>query len=111
MSTKKKQIKRRSVRQNRYSVEFKLRAVKLYLEEGYSADMVAEELGIGRSTISAWAKRYREEGEAGLEHRPPVPNKATARPRINPAIKQKAVELKREDPKRGSRRTCSGAFT
>ena len=104
MSTKKKQTKRRSVRQNRYSVEFKLRAVRLYLEEGYSADMVAEELGIGRSTISAWAKRYREEGEAGLEHRPPVPNKATARPRINPAIKQKAVELKREDPKRGSRR-------
>jgi len=101
MTTKKQSTKSRSKRQNRYSVDFKLRAVKLYLEEGYSADMVSEELGIGRSTISAWAKRYREEGEAGLAYHMPAVN---APRRISPAVKAKAVELKKEDPVRGSRR-------
>ncbi len=62
--------------------------------------MVAQELGIGKSTLSSRTKRYREEGEAGLEYRYPVPN---APKRINPAIKAKAVELKKEDPKRGNR--------
>ena len=88
-------------KRNRYSVEFKLRAVRLFIEEGYSAEMVAEELGIGKSSLSAWAKRYREEGEAGL-----APRIAVCEPReqINPSVKKKAIDLKKADPTRGSRR-------
>lgn len=88
-------------KRNRYSVEFKLRAVQLYTEEGYSADMVARELGVGKSSLSAWAKRYRENGVSGLE---PCISLPAANPQISPAVKAKAVELKKEDPKRGSRR-------
>ena len=33
--------------------DLKLRAVKLYLEEGYSAELIAEELGIGNPGLSA----------------------------------------------------------
>ena len=56
-------------RQRRFSQELKLRAVKLFVEEGYTAAAVVEELGVGRSTLTAWAKRYREEGEGGLAPR------------------------------------------
>ncbi len=95
--------KPRPKKQIRYLFEFRLRAVKLYLEEGYSADMVSGELGIGRSTISTWVKRYREEGEAGLENHHPV--MSAPKRRINSAVKAKAVELKREDPQRGVHKT------
>ena len=43
MASRKKQRKRPPRR--RYSFDLKLRAVKLYLEEGYSAELIAEELG------------------------------------------------------------------
>jgi len=81
-------------------VELKRRAVKLYVEDGYAPEVVAEELGIGRSTLAAWAKRYREQGEEGLRPRPPGGGRAQA----SAAAKQKAVELKRENPALGSRR-------
>jgi transposase-like protein len=69
-------------KRKRYSVEFKLKAVKLYTEEGYSTEMVTHELGIGKNTLSIWTKRYREEGAAGLENRAPVP---VSRRQIDPA--------------------------
>ena len=50
----------------RYSVEQKLRAVKLYLEEGYPRDLVQRETGVGTSSLWVWLRQYRKEGEAGL---------------------------------------------
>jgi transposase InsO family protein len=81
-------------------LDLKLRAVKLYLEEGYPAELVAQELGIGNSTLTGWAKRYREQGEAGLQ--PSAPRKGT--PKVSAAVKQEAVALKRKHPEYGSRR-------
>ncbi len=78
----------------------KQRAVKLYLEEGYPAEMVAQELGVGHSTLNAWAKRYRERGEAGLQ---PVPGRKGT-PQVSAAAKQKAVELKTQNPTFGTKR-------
>lgn len=103
MSTKKSKTSLGKKRQNRYPFEFKLRAVKLHLEEGYTAKLVADELGIGHSTLSSWVKRYRADGEAGLEYRPPEPN-VSRRVQIDPAVKRKAVELKKADSMRGVRR-------
>lgn len=96
----KKKQKKGSAGRRRYSFETKLRAVKLYLEEGYPADLVAEELGLGRSTLTTWAKRYREEGEDGL--RTQAPGKGRAQ--VSKAAKAKAVELKRKNPEHGNRR-------
>ena len=98
-----KQYARRRSRPGPYTSDFKLRAIKLHLEEGYPIRTLAEELGIGKSTLSKWKRRYLEEGESGLINRWPGAQNPS-KPRINPAIKQKAVELKKEDPKRGSRR-------
>jgi len=103
MATKKSRTKRRPARPSRYPAEFRLRAVKLYLEEGYPSRVLCEELGIGHSTLNKWVKRFREEGEAGLEDRPMHPKRNPPK-RVSPAVKAKAVELKKEDPKRGSRR-------
>ncbi len=50
----------------RYSYEFRLRAVKLRLEEGIPVALLCKELGIGEQTLFDWLRRYRESGEAGL---------------------------------------------
>ena len=103
VNTKKKKSNPGKKKQNRYPLEFKLRAVRLRLEEGYTVKLIAEELGVGYSTLSSWIKRYREEGEAGLEFRTPAPN-VSRRAQISPAVKDKAVELKKADSTRGVRR-------
>ena len=101
MATKGKgRTKRKSARQRRFSHELKLRAVKLYVEEGHPAAAVARELGIGRSTLTAWAKRYREGGEGALAPQAP----GGGRQQVDPAAKAAAIERKRRHPREGSRR-------
>jgi len=97
---KKKAQGKWSGRAGPYRSELKLRAVKLYLEEGYSRELIAKELGIGKSTLTAWVKQYRERGEDALRSQPP--RKGTAK--VSVAAKAKAVELKRKNPEYGSRR-------
>ena len=46
----------------RYSAADKLKAVKLYFEEGYQAKDIARELGIGKSSLGKWIREYREKG-------------------------------------------------
>ena len=60
---------RRAVRPHAYSHPFELRrkAVQLCLEEGFPVAQVARELGVGFSTLGAWVRRYRAQGEAGLQ--------------------------------------------
>jgi transposase len=60
---------RRAVRPHAYSHPFELRrkAVQLCLEEGFPVAQVARDLGIGFSTLGAWVRRYRAQGEAGLQ--------------------------------------------
>ncbi|MGG6439743.1 transposase [Saccharococcus caldoxylosilyticus] len=53
-----------------YSPEFKLKAVKMYIEEGYGYKRVCKELGIpSTKTIRLWVKNYDETGLDGLEER------------------------------------------
>lgn len=51
-----------------YSKEFKLNAVKLYInrERGKSISTLAKELKISAPTLSAWVLYYRDRGEDGL---------------------------------------------
>lgn len=44
----------------RYSASDKLKAVKLYLEEGYQVKVIARELGIGKDSLGKWSREYRE---------------------------------------------------
>ena len=54
----------------RYSAADKLKAVKLYFEEGYQAKDIARELGIGKSSLGKWIREYREKGSGAFTSRP-----------------------------------------
>jgi transposase len=84
----------------RHAFEVKRRAVKLCVEDGYPTEQVAAELGVGHSTLNTWAKKYREEGENGLLFR----EGRRGRSQASEAAKQKAVELKRQNPSFGTKR-------
>lgn len=45
----------------RYSREFKVEAVKLVVENGYSMAEVARKVGIAPSTLRPWIDKYRDE--------------------------------------------------
>jgi transposase-like protein len=45
-----------------YDKEFKLNAVKLYLNKGLSYKQISDELGVPSSTLAGWVEDYREDG-------------------------------------------------
>jgi transposase-like protein len=47
-----------------YPYEFRLKMVRLYLEEGYSTTVLREEFGVSSHSLHRWAKAYREQGTA-----------------------------------------------
>ena len=51
----------------KFSKEEKLKYIKLHLEEHVSVKQIEAEYGIGHSLVSAWVKRYLEDGEEALE--------------------------------------------
>ncbi len=83
-----------------HSYEVKRRAVQLFLEEGISAGLVAEELGVTKRYVWYWAGRYREVGEAGLQNHKRGPKTG----RMSQPVRDKITELKRENPEHGVRR-------
>ena len=84
----------------RYSFEFKSRAVSLYLEEGYPAKFVADEMGMSDALLYKWASRYRAYGDEGLRDQ----NRSGIRGRSSPGIKERIIDLKQQNPDFGSRR-------
>ena len=57
-------------------VEFRLRIVKFYLEEGYSRKLLVEQFGISTHSIQRWVKAFRLHGAAGLEPSAPSAGRA-----------------------------------
>ena len=95
---------RNGSRSRRYTYDEKLRAVKLFVEEGFKAELVCAETGVSASSLVKWTKRYREQGEMGLRR------EATPRPgrRLPGAVKAKILELKRGNPFFGVKRIADG---
>jgi len=83
-----------------FPVEFRLRIVKLHLEEGYGHKLIAEQFGISTHSIQRWVRAYRLHGAAGLEPQRPVTRKS----RVAEEVRQQAVAVKREHPEYGPRR-------
>ena len=43
----------------------KLKANRLYLEEGFTQELVCEEIGVSKSSLEHWLQAYRLGAEAG----------------------------------------------
>lgn len=83
-----------------FPVEFRLRVVKLFLEEGYGTKLIAEQFGISTHSVTRWVKAFRLEGAAGLEPKRPVSRKS----RVPEEVRQQAVAVKAAHPEYGPRR-------
>jgi transposase InsO family protein len=85
----------------RYGFEFKLRCVKLRLEEGIPIPLLSKEVGASKDVIRRWAKAYQERGEAGLRNGV-VP--AGSRRKLPGPVREKIVEIKKREPFFGVKR-------
>ena len=72
------------------------------LTEGWPPATAAEMVGVSRATAYKWLRRFRDEGEAGLEDRPARP---LHRPRALPEREVRRILVARRDC--GSARTDS----
>ena len=102
---KKKKKKRsfggkRGTRTWAYPVEFRLRIVKLSLEEGYSAPLLSEQFGVSRTAIRRWVRLYRQGGVEALE----IKRRTGTLPRVPSEIRQRMVAVKKAHPEYGPRR-------
>ena len=71
----------------KYSLELKLEAVRLFIEEGMTRREISELLGLrSPENVKEWVKKYRRDGKAGL-------CKTLGRPRTDPESVE--AELKR----------------
>lgn len=86
-------------RQNRYSADFKLQAVKKYLEESVPVSLIHEECGVSEETVRQWVRAYSREGVAGLSTR----HKGKGRSLPSP-VRQKIAEIKEANPFFGIKR-------
>lgn len=83
-----------------FTAEERLRAVKLHLEEGFTQQMVAQEMSVSLASITKWVGLYRHQGEAGLKSQSRRrPGRQLAQP-----VRDKILELKQEEPTRGIKR-------
>ena len=85
----------------RYGFEFKLRCVKLRLEEGLPVSLLSKEVGCSQDVIRRWAKAYQERGEAGLR-KGVAP--AGSRRKLPGPVREKIVEIKKREPLFGVKR-------
>jgi transposase InsO family protein len=85
----------------RYGIEFKLRCVKLRLEEGIPVSLLSKEVGASKDVIRRWAKAYQERGEAGLRNRV---ISSGSRKRLPGPVREKIVEIKKREPFFGVKR-------
>jgi transposase InsO family protein len=85
----------------RYGLEFKLRCVKLRLEEGIPIPLLSKEVGASKDVIRRWTKAYEERGEAGLR-KGVVP--AGSRRKLPGPVREKIVEIKKREPFFGVKR-------
>ncbi len=85
----------------RYGLEFKLRCVKLQLEEGIPISLISKEAGCSTDVIRRWVRAYQAQGEAGLRNRPAP---AGSRRKLPSPVREKIVEIKKREPLFGVKR-------
>ena len=85
----------------RYGFDFKLRCVKLRLEEEIPVSLLSKEAGCSQDVIRRWSRTYQEEGEVGLRNAM-VPG--GSRQKLAEPVREKIVEIKKREPLSGVKR-------
>ena len=85
----------------RYGFEFKLRCVKLRLEEGFPVSLLSKEVGASKDVIRRWVKAYQERGEGGLRKQI-VPSGRGGK--LPGPVREKIIEIKKREPLFGVKR-------
>ena len=91
---------KRAPRTLAYPVEFRLRMVRLYLEEGYSQVLLREQFGVSGHSIQRWVRAYRLRGVEGLEPKRRIGGSS----RVPEEVRERVVKLKQAHPEYGPRR-------
>lgn len=84
----------------RFTADFKVKAVRLYLEEGVSASAIAGQVGVSSSVFSKWVRRYRKEGRSGFVRF----RGSRSSGKLPSAVKERIVAIKESEPQSGVRR-------
>jgi len=58
-----------------YPLSVKVQAVRMFLEEGKTKAEIREILGLTEGRVKVWVRRYRDEGEVGLQKKRGRPQK------------------------------------
>jgi|SRR5271157_1411487 len=80
-----------------YPVKYKLKAVKMHLEEGVAQWIIAKQLGVCQSALVRWVSQYRSGGVAALAQKP----RKDSVPKIPSAVRDQIVALKQAEPTHG----------
>jgi transposase InsO family protein len=83
-----------------YPYEFRIKMVRLYLEEGYSTSVLQEHFGVSGHSVVRWVKAYREQGTEGLIAKP----RTGVKSKLNKTVKDRIVKMKKKHPEYGPRR-------
>jgi transposase InsO family protein len=83
-----------------YPPEYKLKAVRMHLEDGVTVRVVCEQLGCSPSVVAYWIAAFRKKGPAGLAGKRGVQ-------KIHPAVKEQIVAMKRAEPSHGTHRIAN----
>jgi len=62
-------MSKKGIPHRKWSKEEKLKLIRLHLDEHKSIMQIEKEYGVRNSLVSAWVKKYLEEGEDALEPR------------------------------------------
>jgi len=100
-TTDKQPSRNKSKRANRYESSYRLRLVKLHVEDGHSLETICREGGVCRSSMIRWIGLYRKGGSAALEFR--YTSKAPRRA-LHGAVIDKIVSVKKAHPDFGVRK-------
>jgi Transposase and inactivated derivatives len=87
----------------RYSAADKLKAVKLFIEDGYPAKQVSEQFGVSKSSLTQWSRMYREHGAGAFTTPEDVPKNASADP-VKDFVAAQIAEHKEAHPDHGVKR-------
>lgn len=82
-----------STNNRQYSKEFKIKTVKLMVEEGQSLSETSRQLGVSEQTLSNWKRKWRSDGEQAF---PGSGNSATEKDEELKRIKAENRKLRRE---------------